>query len=254
MIVLVRPGSHRRRRRSGSRRRRRPDRGLVTDGDSSAVVRYAISASLFRQLGPEKCAQRPDEPLLVLLSCPAAVDGQDAMDIGRQGDIRDVDRLGEFQLGVKGAAGGQGGDDPGLASAALPPDLLHELSRIGVDLGGGCHDVHDPRRPRHEGTADSGERPDQRHRVRFVPRCLDLGPLAEGDGLVVTAEGDIKNGLEQRPLGGEQAVQGGQRGVGGAGDRFEGGGGIAGSMNRALAASMVRSRVARTWAWRRVLS
>jgi len=30
------------------------------------------------------------------------------MDIGRQGDIRDVDRLGEFQLGVKGAAGGQG--------------------------------------------------------------------------------------------------------------------------------------------------
>jgi hypothetical protein len=46
------------------------------------------------------------------------------MDIGRQGDIRDVDRLREFQLGVKGVAGGQGGDDPGLAGApgaATPP-------------------------------------------------------------------------------------------------------------------------------------
>ena len=53
------------------------------------------------------------------------------------------------------------------------------------------------------------------------------GRSPKGNGLVVTAEGDIKNGLEQRPLGGEQAVQGGQRGVGGAGDRLEGGGGIA---------------------------
>ena len=88
------------------------------------------------------------------------------------------------------------------------PDLLHELSRVGVDLGGGCQDVHDRRGPRHEGAADARERPDQRHRVRFVPRCPDLGPLAEGDGLVVTAEGDVKDGLEQRPLGGEQAVQG----------------------------------------------
>ena len=56
------------------------------------------------------------------------------MDIGRQGDIRDVDRLGEFQLGVEGVAGGRGGDDPGLAGSALPPDLLHEPGRIGVDL------------------------------------------------------------------------------------------------------------------------
>jgi len=46
MIVLVKLGSHRWRRRSGSGRRRRPDRRLVTDGDSSAVVRHAISAQL----------------------------------------------------------------------------------------------------------------------------------------------------------------------------------------------------------------
>jgi hypothetical protein len=43
-----------------------------------------------------------------------------------------------------------------------------------------------------------------------APRGLDLGPVAEGDGLIVTAEGHVKNGLEQRPLAGEQAVQGGQ--------------------------------------------
>jgi hypothetical protein len=39
--------------------------------------------NLFRQLAWKKCTQRPDEPLLVLLSSPAALDGQDAMDIGR---------------------------------------------------------------------------------------------------------------------------------------------------------------------------
>jgi hypothetical protein len=55
---------------------------------------------------------------------------------------------------------------------------------------------------------------------------LHLGPVAEGDGLVVTAKGDVEDTLEQRPLGGEQAVQGWQRGVGGVSDRFEGGGGI----------------------------
>jgi len=58
MIVLVRPGSHRWRRRSGSGRRRRPDRRLVTDGDSSAVVRYAMSVVRreYRPSTPERVA------------------------------------------------------------------------------------------------------------------------------------------------------------------------------------------------------
>src|SRR5215469_13175636 len=51
--------------------------------------------------------------------------------------------------------------------------------------------------------------------------------ISKGDGLVVTAERDIKDRLEHRAFGGEQPVQGRQRGAGGGGDRFESGRGIA---------------------------
>jgi putative polyketide hydroxylase len=148
------------------------------------------------------------------------------MDVGRQGDIGDVDGLGEFEAGVKSATLGQGGDDPGLAGVALPPDLRHELSGIGIDLGGGDEDVHDLRRSLHEVATDTREGADHRFRICLSEGLLHLGPVAEGDGLVVTTEGDVEDALEERPLGGEQAVQGWQRGVSGTGDRFEGGSGI----------------------------
>jgi hypothetical protein len=178
-------------------------------------------------LAPKEQAQRSDEPLLVLRRGPAALGGQDPVHVRGESGVCDVGSVGELEFRVKGVADGKGGDDPGLAGVALAPDLLQELGRVGIDLGRRGQDVHDLRGPFHEVAADAGEGPDQRRRVWFVARCLDVGAISEGYGLVVTAEGDIQDGLEQRALGGEQAVEGGQRGVGGGGDRFEGGGGIA---------------------------
>jgi len=62
MMVLVRPRSRRWRRRSAAGRRRGPDGRLVTDGDSSTVVRHAISAVLVGSLVAEVAARCRAEP------------------------------------------------------------------------------------------------------------------------------------------------------------------------------------------------
>src|SRR5215472_91446 len=99
-------------------------------------------------------AQRSDQPLLVLLGAPAPLDGQDVMDLGGENGVCDVDGLGDFEVGVKGPEGGEGGGYPGLAGVALASDLFHELGGIGIDRGGRREDTHDGRGPLHEVPGD----------------------------------------------------------------------------------------------------
>ena len=67
------------------------------------------------------------------------------MDLGGENGICDVGCLGGLEAGVEGVAGGEGGDDPGLAGMALPTDLFQELGGVGIDLGGGGEDTQDGR-------------------------------------------------------------------------------------------------------------
>jgi hypothetical protein len=76
---------------------------------------------------------------------PAALDGQDVMNLGGQSCIGDVGGLADLKAGVEGAAGGQGGDDPGLADVALASDLVQELGGVGIDRGGGGEEYRSSR-------------------------------------------------------------------------------------------------------------
>ena len=58
------------------------------------------------QFGSKEEPERSDEPLLVLVSGPAALDREDAMDVGRERQVGHVDRVGEFEIWVKGFEGG----------------------------------------------------------------------------------------------------------------------------------------------------
>ena len=58
------------------------------------------------QFGSKEEPERLDEPLLVLVSGPAALDGEDAVDVGRQRQVGHVDRGGEFEIWIKGFEGG----------------------------------------------------------------------------------------------------------------------------------------------------
>jgi hypothetical protein len=78
-----------------------------------------------------------------LVSGPAALDREDAMDVGRE--VGHVDRGGESEIWVEGFEGGEGAGDPGLAGLALPSDPFHELASVGIGLGRRGQDVHDAR-------------------------------------------------------------------------------------------------------------
>src|SRR5258708_12195578 len=62
--------------------------------------------------------------------------------------------------------------------------------------------------------------------VWFGERRSHGWPVGEGDGLIVAAEGDVDDMAEDASLGSEQPVDGGDRGIGGRGDRFDRGGAI----------------------------